>query len=418
MSSRLQNIPGMNDALPADTALWQKMERAAQTLFSRYGFREMRTPLLEDTALFSRGIGEATQVVQKEMYTFIDRGGDSVTLRPEGTAGIVRSYVQNGLKREEPLLKIYYMGPMFRYERPQKGRLRQFHQIGAETFGTSSPIADAELIIMVARFLTELGIDNYELKINNLGIAAERDVYTRELQNKLRTQKEKFCTSCQERIERNPLRVLDCKSPVCQENLHDAPALGSFLGDESRQHGAVVLEQLEKAGVKYTNDPRLVRGLDYYDLTAFEFTSSALGSQSAFAGGGRYNRLVSELGGEETPAVGFAIGCERLIIMLHEANKTQTTPLNKGYFFVALDDQSYDLALTHVQKCRDSGIAADILPELKSLKAQMKQANRSGLSHAVVIGEEERHSLVFTVKNLATGEQERMPADKICRLER
>lgn len=405
-----RHVPGMSDILPAQSGAWQKIEATAREIFSRYGFREMRTPLLEETGLFARGIGEATQVVQKEMYTFLDRGGDSVTLRPEGTAGVVRAYAEHNLQREDPLLKVYYMGPMFRYERPQKGRLRQFHQIGAEIFGTPNAAADAELIIMLARFTQALGIKDFTIDINNLGDENEREKYRTTLVTFLRTVADKLCEQCRERIDKNPLRILDCKNAVCQALLDGAPRLSDHLGEVSRAHFDIVRQRLQAAGIAFHENPRLVRGLDYYDLTAFEFNSAALGSQSAFAGGGRYNRLVEELGGPATPAVGFAIGCERLLMMMAAARPADAEPPHiPGVFFVALDAAAFQLAQNEVQRLRDAGFAAEMAYETRSLKSQMKHADRSRLSHAAIIGENELKSGTVMLKNMGTGEQKSLP---------
>jgi histidyl-tRNA synthetase len=413
MSQPLKNVPGMNDVLPTHVAAWQRLEDIARRVLTRYGFAEIRMPLLEDTALFTRGIGNDTQVVQKEMYTFIDRGGDSVTLRPEGTAGVVRSFVQHTLGRENPLLKVWYSGPMFRYERPQKGRLRQFHQIGAETFGSAQPLADAELIIMLDRLLGELGIKDYRLELNSLGSAAERGPYLKKLVAALMAVREKLCDPCHQRLAKNPLRVFDCKNEACCAVLANAPTMLQTLTPAGRAHFDAVCAELKRAGVAFTINPRIVRGLDYYEHTAFEFLSNKLGSQSAFAGGGRYDRLVEELGGPPTPAVGFALGCERVVLLLEESGKTAPEARRNGIFLVGLGAADLQRARELVQTLRDAGLTADASLESKSLKAQMKQADRLGLRFAGIIGEEELKSGAVMLKDLGDGSQTAVPMDQL-----
>jgi len=407
MSDKIQSVPGMSDLLPAHSSLWQVIEQMARQHFAVYGFSEIRVPLLEDTKLFARGIGEATQVVSKEMYTFTDRGGDSITLRPEGTAGVVRAYVQHSLHAQEPINKVYYLGPMFRYERPQKGRLRQFHQIGAETFGANSPTSDAEMIILVDRLVKRLGIDSYQLQINSLGSHEERKPFMEKLTQLLLGFKNQLCADCHKRLEKNPLRVFDCKNASCQALTKNAPTLLEVLGPESKQHFEAVCRQLETAGVAFVINPRIVRGLDYYEQTAFEFISDKLGSQSAFAGGGRYNRLVEELGGEPTSAVGFAIGMERLV-MLVDANR-ETNPLftqkNRGVFLASFDEADRIIARQLVQVLRDAGIRAEADFEPKSIKSQMRRANKQGFRFVAVIGENERLSQTVALKDLESGMQ-------------
>jgi histidyl-tRNA synthetase len=407
MADTLKSVPGMSDLLPADARVWQFIEDTARAHFKVYGFAEIRVPIMEDTKLFSRGIGEGTQVVQKEMYTFIDRGGDSVTLRPEGTAGVVRAYIQHSLQAHDPINKLFYFGPMFRYERPQKGRLRQFHQIGAETFGTDSSAADAEMIIMLDRFIRKLGIRGYHLQINSLGTLAERVPFLAKLTADLESRKEKLCAECQNRLEKNPLRVFDCKNPQCRIELASAPSILDALAPETKAHFDAVCASLNHAGVEFVINPRIVRGLDYYEKTAFEFTSSQLGSQSAFAGGGRYNQLVQELGGAPTPAVGFAIGCERLVMLLQESPilASIVQPPRAGVYIAPMDEKALSAARTHLQTLRDHGLRAEMDYEAKSFKSSMRRADKHHFRFVILIGENELSNGTLTIKDLDKGSQ-------------
>lgn len=413
MSQKIQNLTGMNDILPAEAVLWQKLETVSRDVLSRYGYGEIRTPLLEDTSLFSRGIGTDTQVVQKEMYTFADRSGDSITLRPEGTASVVRAYVQHALKAQEDICKLYYMGPMFRHERPQKGRLRQFHQIGVEIFGTDSPHADAEIVTVTDRIAKGVGLGGYTIYVNSLGTHEERRVYLGVLKGYFIQNKTGLCAECQKRLETNPLRILDCKNEACQKLGDHAPKITDHLGEESRKHFSLFQQDLKSHGIEFQVNPRIVRGLDYYERTTFEFVSDKLGSQSAFAGGGRYNQLVQELGGDATSAVGVALGCERLILLMQEALAENQSPTLSGVYFVSFDEISQAKARELLQKVRDAGFRAEAAYESKSLKSQMRRANKLGYRYAALLGGDEMARQEVTLKDLSSGEQRAIGFDQI-----
>src|SRR5512138_698758 len=340
---KISGVKGMNDILPAEVGRWQEMERVAREVFALYGYREVRTPAVEHAQLFARGVGEATDIVNKEMYVFEDKGEELLCLRPEGTAGTVRAFIEHGAFVEGPQ-KWFYMGPMFRRERPQKGRYRQFHQIGCEAFGIAEPILDAEQIALVADYFARLGV-SAKLKLNTVGDATCRPAYLGELAAYLSGRKGELCPDCNDRIERNPLRVLDCKVAACQPVLDAAPRLLDRLCDGCRAHLDQVKAGLDALGVGYEIDGRLVRGLDYYVRTAFEFTSDALGSQSAVAGGGRYDRLVETLGGPPTPGIGFALGEERLAMILEKVGRAPPDR-RPTVFFVAADAAGAKAALT------------------------------------------------------------------------
>lgn len=393
----------MNDILPDEAPVWQFIEKTAREVFECYGFSEIRVPLLEDASLFSRSIGEATEVVQKEMYTFKDKGDDLITLRPEGTAGVARSYVQHSLQTADAITKLYYRGPMFRYERPQKGRLRQFHQIGAELFGVDSPVADAEVVILLDRFIKKLGITNYDLQINSLGAIEERKPYLKKLVSYFTGFKDKLCKDCHVRLEKNPQRIFDCKNEPCKTICQDAPLLLNELSVESSANFESFKKYLSEADVEFTVNPHIVRGLDYYEKTAFEFVSSELGSQSAFAGGGRYNRLVNELGGPDVPAVGFALGCERLVLLLK--NKVLVSKNLEGVYLIPFQQDCWDKFHKILFDLRDKGIKSEMDYELKSVKSQMRRANKLGFKYAVFMGENEIKKGIVTLKDLQTGDQ-------------
>lgn len=409
MANKIQSITGMSDILPDQVGLWQKLESKAHEIFSLYGYREIRTPLLEETQLFARGIGTETQVVSKEMYTFLDKGGDSVTLRPEGTAGVVRAFVQHSFAAQDPISKLYYFGPMFRYERPQKGRLRQFHQVGAELMGVDSPLADAEVVIMMDRWVRVLGITNYKLYVNSLGTNSEREVYLKNLIAYFETVKSQLGQEDRIRLEKNPLRIFDSKDEATQKLCAAAPKLIDSLGEQSRMEFETFKKALNIACVKFEINPFIVRGLDYYEKTTFEFVSSDLGSQSAFAGGGRYNKLVSELGGQETPCVGFAAGCERIVLLLEQLqSQSETTHPKSGVFLIPFDANCQSKCLELIQSLRDQGYRAEMDYEVKSLKSQMRRANKQNCRYAILLGADELQAGEVTLKDLESGEQKRV----------
>ncbi len=399
---KLQAIRGMNDLLPTDSGLWQYLESTVADVVQSYGYQEMRFPMLEPTELFKRSIGEVTDIVEKEMYTFDDRNGDSVTLRPEGTASCVRACEQHGLLYNQTQ-RVWYQGPMFRYERPQKGRLRQFHQIGIETFGMSGPDIDAELLLMTARLWRELGIiDAVSLQLNTLGSSAARAAYRDALVAYLSERKDQLDEDSQRRLDSNPLRILDSKDANTQALLNGAPALHDYLDDESREHFDGLKAMLDAAGISYEVNPRLVRGLDYYSKTVFEWVTTRLGAQGTVCAGGRYDGLVEQLGGKPTPAVGFAMGVERLVLLLQELQVLpEGLERSVDVYVVAMGDvqpQAFALA----EQIRNE------LPHLRvmshcgggNFKKQMKKADASGADVAVILGEDEVAQGQATLKYL------------------
>ncbi len=392
----------MNDILPAQVARWQEIERAARDVFALYGYHEVRTPAVEHAALFARSVGEETDIVNKEMYVFEDKGEELLALRPEGTAGTVRAFVEHGAF-VEGLQKWYYLGPMFRRERPQKGRYRQFHQIGCEAFGIAQPAIDVEQIAMLEDLFTRLGV-RAQLRLNSVGDANCRPAYLVDLRDWLTRRKSELCPDCNDRLERNPLRVLDCKVESCQAVLRDAPRLVDRLCAECRAHFDAVKAGLDSLGVAFVVDPRLVRGLDYYVRTAFEFTSDALGAQSAVAGGGRYDKLVETLGGPPTPGIGFALGEERLVLVL-EATGRPAAGSRPAVFFIAADEAGAQEALRRALALRRAGIACDLDPRAGKMKAQFRQAERVGARYAMVLGGNEVASGEAKLKDMETREE-------------
>jgi histidyl-tRNA synthetase len=399
---KIAGVKGMNDVLPADVGRWHEMEDVAREVFALYGYREVRTPAVEHAQLFARGVGEATDIVNKEMYVFEDKGEELLALRPEGTAGTVRAFIEHGAYVEGPQ-KWFYMGPMFRRERPQKGRYRQFHQIGCEAFGIAEPFIDAEQIALLADYFGRLGV-KAELKLNSVGDASCRPAYLGELKAYLAGRKAELCPDCNDRIERNPLRVLDCKVESCQPVLNGAPRLLDRLCEPCKAHLDQVKAALDALDVAYRIDPRLVRGLDYYVRTAYEFTSDALGSQSAVAGGGRYDGLVETLGGPPTPGIGFALGQERLAMIL-EKNGRAAKVRAPAVFFVTADAEGAIEALRRAAELRRAGIACDLDPRGGKLKAQFKQAERVGARFALVLGGNEVRTGEAKLKDVRTREE-------------
>lgn len=403
----------MNDLLPAETGLWQFLEQQLGSLLQAYGYREIRFPIVEKTELFKRSIGEITDIVEKEMYTFDDRNGDSLTMRPEGTAGCVRAVLQHGLLNEG-VQRLWYMGPMFRHERPQKGRYRQFHQIGAEVFGLSGPDIDAEMIMMTARFWKTLGLNEVRLHINSLGNAQSRSRYRDSLVEYLQGHYEKLDDDSKRRLLSNPLRILDSKNPDMQPVIESAPRMGDYLDEASSAHFTELRERLDAAGIAYIVDDTLVRGLDYYSDTVFEWITDTLGAQGTICAGGRYDGLVSQLGGKDCPAVGFAMGLERLIGMLAT---TREVVQNPHAYFVAVGDSVQIEMQTFAEKLRDS------LPALRltvnagggSFKSQFKKADRSGSELALILGEEELAQGIVAIKYLrdSAAKQTTVAADEL-----
>jgi histidyl-tRNA synthetase len=405
----IKAIRGMRDLLPPETSRWQWVESVAREAFGRYGYRELRLPVLEKTELFARSIGADTDIVAKEMYTFLDRRGESLTLRPEATAQVVRAALENRLDRAAGVKKLYTLGPMFRYERPQKGRYRQFYQINCEALGTDAPELDAEVILMLMDILGRLELKQIVLKINSLG-CPECQVDFRAKLGLFLAGKVGWCEDCQRRIETNPLRVLDCKSAHCQELLKHAPVLKDSLDEACAVHYNRVLELLSRFGVPYEENPRLVRGLDYYTRTAFEVAAAGLGAQDAVAGGGRYNGLVKELGGPEIAGIGFAIGEDRLLEVLPpDAGQDQEFMV----FLAALGAGARDKALSLLQELRQAGLAAEMDFDDRSLKAQLSLADRLGAAYAVILGDRELAQGEAQVRHMATGGQENLPWEKL-----
>ncbi len=399
---KIAGVKGMNDILPGQVARWQDMERVARETFALYGYREVRTPVVEAYALFARGVGEQTDIVSKEMYVFEDKGEEKLALRPEGTAGTVRAFVEHGC-HVEGMQKWYYIGAMFRRERPQKGRYRQFHQIGCEVLGVAEPGIDAEQIAMLDDFLGRLEV-RAQVAVNSVGDGACRPAYLDRLRAYLRAHRDELCADCRERTERNPLRALDCKVESCQPVLRGAPRLLDQLCDACRDHFEAVKSALDDLGVRYVVDPRLVRGLDYYVRTAYEFSSDLLGSQSAVAGGGRYDGLVELLGGPAVPGIGFALGQERLAIMMEASGHRSPEP-RPQLFLIAADEAGARAALRLAASLRQAGVACDLDPRGGKLKAQFRQAERVQARYALVLGGNEVESGQAKLKDLASREE-------------
>lgn len=404
MSKQVTAPKGTKDILPADAELWEHVEREARGLFRRYRYQEIRTPMFEATELFQRGIGENTDIVGKEMYTFIDKGDRSMTLRPEGTAGTVRAYIEHKLFTLPAPQKLWYAGPMFRYERPQAGRQRQFHQLGVECYGSDDPRWDAEVMVLAADLLQRLGLPELELQINSVGDDTCRPVYREALQNYLRAHHDELCENCRTRTENNPLRVLDCKVPACQPVIAAAPTLDSYLCEGCRTHHAAVEGYLSAAGIKFSRNLRLVRGLDYYTRTVFEVVSGNLGAQNTVCAGGRYNGLVEELGGPATPAVGWGLGLERLMMLV----PNQVEASKPIALVVATAGEPEVRAFQLVSDLRRQGLSVELSNGGK-LDKQFKHAERLGATYAVILGEDELKDGVVAVKNLATREQTKLP---------
>ncbi|MCX8053836.1 MAG: histidine--tRNA ligase [Armatimonadetes bacterium] len=400
---------GTNDVLPDESPKWEYVESKFRETCALYGYRELRTPTFEHTELFTRNLGETTDVVSKEMYTFNDRGGRSITLRPEGTAPAIRAYVQHNLGASLPLVKVYYIGRIFRYERPQAGRYREHTQLGVEAVGSMDPALDAEVISLAARFYRSVGLDEFELRLNSIGCPVCRPRYREALIKFARVRLDKLCPTCKTRAEQNPMRMFDCKVPECKAVLDDAPVLTGYLGEECAEHFELVRRYLEDLGIAYTLDGRLVRGFDYYTKTAFEFISGRLGAQNAIGGGGRYDNLVEEIGGSPTPAVGFGIGLERVMIALEEAEVELPVGLGLTAFVAATDEATHKLAVRLVFDLRNHGIAADTDYTGRSLKAQMKLADKLRAKYVVILGGDELRTSTVTVRDMSTSEQRIVP---------
>lgn len=397
---------GTKDILPGMVNGWRYVEQIIREACREFNYQEIRTPIFEHTELFQRGIGDGTDVVDKEMYTFTDRSGRSLTLRPENTASVVRSFVENKLYAEPMPLKVFYIGPMFRYDRPQAGRMRQFHQFGVEALGSESPVVDAEVIMLALTVLKKLGLKDLKLKINSVGCPKCRPQHRKLLQDYFRPHLSELCEDCQSRFDRSPLRILDCKVDADKPFMAGAPKITDSLCDECREHFETVKKLLTEAGVEYEVDSNLVRGLDYYTKTAFEIQYSPLGAQSAVGGGGRYDGLVEELGGPSTPGVGFAMGLERIQLALEKQNLLPESKEAVDVFAVIPDEGGVADAFRCVTALRNQGLVCDMNLVPRSMKAQMKQANREQARFALIFGEEERSRGAVTVRNMADSSQE------------
>lgn len=398
-------IKGTKDVLPKEVHKNQYIEATALDIAEKFGYKEIRTPMFEHTELFQRGVGDTTDVVQKEMYTFDDKGGRSITLRPEGTAGAVRSYLENGLCNEALPQKVCYVGPCFRYEKPQAGRLREFHQFGVECFGTASPLADAELISLGKSIFDTLEVKDISLEINSIGCPTCRAEYHKALKEYFSSRKNELCDTCRDRLDRNPMRILDCKSPVCSEIAKDAPVVLDYLCEECDKHFKKVQEYLKAMNIDYTINPKIVRGLDYYTKTVFEFISNSIGAQGTVAGGGRYDGLVDELGGQKTPSLGFAMGLERLMMLMDAQNAPFPDASAPDLFVVALGDKATLKAVEIVKDMRAEGFTALMDLNQRSVRAQMKYADKLGAKFNIVIGDNEVENGTAKLKNMSTGEE-------------
>jgi histidyl-tRNA synthetase len=399
--------------LPGEVETWQFAEEKARQVFAAYHFSEIRIPILEKTELFRRSIGDATDIVEKEMYTFPDQDAEatSITLRPEATAGVARAYVESGMYQIEPVRRLFYMGPMFRRERPQKGRLRQFYQIGAELLGRSDPLADAEILLLLADYFEALKLDRLQLELNSLGDVRCRPVYRASLLEYLRAHQEALCENCRRRMERNPLRVLDCKEPLCVKVAVQAPSILSFLCADCKAHFASVQQLLQEAGLDYQLRPSLVRGLDYYCRTTFEWTSKGLGSQNAVAAGGRYDGLVEDLGGPATPGVGFALGVERLALLVGKPDHAALA--RPDLYLVWLGEAARRWAFPVVHRLRRNGLVVEMEGEERSLKSQMRRADKLRALHVLIVGEDEMKSERAILRKMDSKEQAEVRLDQV-----
>ncbi len=397
----LTAVKGFNDILPYESGCWQYIEQTARRVFERNGFGEIRVPVMEKTELFCRSIGDATDIVEKEMYTFTDKGENSVTLRPEGTAGVMRAFIEHKLYAQDPIAKLYYLGPMFRYERPQKGRYRQFHQIGAEITGVHDPLADAQVLNMLTAFFREIGLTEPALQINSLGCPECRPAYRAALQSFLEERMGQLCDDCKRRFVTNPLRTLDCKVPGCIEATVGAPSMLDYLCSGCNDHFSSVRRYLDLSSTPYSINSRMVRGLDYYTRTTFEMVTGMLGSQSAVAAGGRYDGLISQLGGPAIPGIGFAMGLERIALLLGNQEFVTLPDL----FIATMGGADRDVAFCLMEGLLKSGVRVEMDYEGKSLKSQMRRADKLKARYCVVIGENEVSSGRAAVKRMADGFQ-------------
>ncbi len=398
------NIPkGTKDVLPSQSYKWQFVEDVARETAKTFNYKEVRTPVFEYTELFQRGVGETTDVVNKEMYTFEDKGGRSITLKPEGTAGVARLFIENGLASSPLPVKTFYITPAFRYERPQAGRLREFHQFGLEVFGSPSPETDAEVIFAASSFLDKLGLKDIELQINSIGCPICRNEYNKALKKYFEPHLESMCQTCKTRYEKNPLRMLDCKEENCKAINANAPKILDYLCEDCKSHFEEVKALLNVLGLKYTVNPRIVRGLDYYTKTVFEFLTGKIGAQSAVCAGGRYDNLLSQLGGNSLPAIGFAAGIERLLLLMETTGAPFPAEQKPRIYIAGMDGKTRSLAFETAAYLRTNGVSAEVDHMQRSIKAQFKYADKIGAEFVAVIGEEEFNAGVVNVKKMADG---------------
>lgn len=412
MALLVQGPKGTQDLLPEQTARWQLVEQVMREEASLYGYGEIRTPVFEHTELFQRSVGETTDVVQKEMYTFNDKGGRSITLRPEGTAGAVRALLEHALYNEGLPVKLYYFTSCYRYEKPQAGRLREFHQFGVEAFGSADPIADAETILLAKSIFDRLGMRGYFIEINSIGCPECRAKYHQALKEYFSASVDQLCDTCRDRLDRNPMRILDCKNPPCAEVAKSAPIMLDYLCDDCREHFEGVKGYLDDAGVKYEVNPTIVRGLDYYTRTVFEFVSNDLGSQSTFCGGGRYDGLVAEMGGKPLPALGYAIGLERVLMILQAQGIKLPVQSQCELFVAAIGEAAQKRAFGLTRRMRECSVFAQFDSCGRSLKAQMKYADKIGAKYTLVLGDDELQSGRGKLKNMETGELTEITLDE------
>jgi len=406
MAKKISVPRGTTDILPSEIPVWRVIETKARQILNNFNYKEIRTPLFEETGLFKRSLGQTSDVVNKQLLTLASDKEEGFSLRPEGTASIVRAYIENSLDRKENCSKLFYMGPMFRGERPQKGRLRQFHQIGVEVIGSSTahPYVDAEVIALNCNLLEAFGINNFELKINTLGSPKDKENFSRSLHTLLKPHIAKLCDDCQVRFERNVFRILDCKNKACRTIVGGLKIDHSYLSGKSQEYFDQVQSALDDSGIKYSVCTDLVRGLDYYTHTVFEITTSVLGSKDALSAGGRYNDLVKQLGGPQVPAIGFALGIERVLLAMPESQQVAAAPLNT--YIIALDEKSLKKAFGILSALRASNISSDMNYSLASMKSQMRLADKTGARSVIIIGESELEREVVTLKDMKTGDQE------------
>lgn len=404
-------IKGTQDTLPGEAYKVQYVESAMRETAENFGFREMRTPVFEHTELFQRGVGETTDVVQKEMYTFLDKGERSITLRPEGTSGSVRAFLEHGLFNEALPQKIYYLTSCYRYEKPQAGRLREFHQFGIECFGAGTPAADAEVISLANEIFNYLGIDGLSLEINSIGCPECRKEYHKALKEYFEKYKDDLCETCLDRLDRNPMRILDCKSPVCREIAKGAPTVLEYLCDDCKAHFEGVKKYLDAMDIKYTVNPQIVRGLDYYTRTVFEFVSNEIGAQGTVCGGGRYDGLIGEMGGNPLPACGFGLGIERLLLLMDKKNAEFPEPKKTDLYIASMGENANFKAAEIAKDFRSEGLCVQFDTVGRGFKAQMKYANKIGASYVLVLGDNELETGEIKLKNMADGKEREMNLD-------